>query len=390
MHNIPTLILTQAVMLYLSSRLRESLLYLKEHMDEKLPMLDLFSGIGGFSYAFKSIFHTIAYCEIDPNCRNVIKHNINLGRIPQAPIFEDVRSLDPNDLSHSPAMITAGFPCQDVSAANTNSLGIEGARSALIGDVFRLIDSIPTLRYVFLENSPRIMGLGGEDIVERLSDRGFLVAWITRSAADVGAPHLRMRWFCLAFRDLKMPPSKLFKTSWTNEPCPRVIPAQSGTHKTAYRLRCEMLGNAVVPLCVQTAYNDVVDVVTKHIPQTTNLRVHDKLLYLLSHKGLLLFPVKGSSPGGGKLLKLEDGQKCFQLNRWGTPTVSVQYLYRTLTARASRMLVSQIYYERDTQKYMRKSTKGLLAPNEADKLWNINPQFIEWLMGFPPDWTKWT
>lgn len=310
---------------------------------------------------------------------------MKIGHIDRAPIFYDVRELRPEHLPISPIMVTAGFPCQDVSSANTNSLGIDGARSGLISEVFRLIDSVPTIRYVFLENSPRIMGLGGEKIVERLSDRGFFVAWVIRSAADVGAVHLRKRWFCLAFRDLQMPHCKLLKTSWDSEPCPRVVPMHNEIRTSECRLRCEMLGNAIVPLCAQAAYNSIVDVVRNRTPNR-ELGLHEKPMYLITHRGLFIFPLE-NSPRQEKTLQMSDGLHTFRVKRWGTPTVSVQHLYRVLTARAKKMLVSQIYYEKGTQDYMYRFHQTSLPKNKVDKAWIINPQFIEWLMGFPLDWT---
>ena len=53
-----------------------------------LRVLDLFSGIGGFSLGLERTggFQTVAFCEIDPFCRKVLRKHW-----PDVPIFEDVR-----------------------------------------------------------------------------------------------------------------------------------------------------------------------------------------------------------------------------------------------------------------------------------------------------------
>lgn len=56
--------------------------------------LSLFSGIGGLDLALKPWVRTVAYCEVDPNCRRVLAERMQHGRLDTAPIFEDVRDLN--------------------------------------------------------------------------------------------------------------------------------------------------------------------------------------------------------------------------------------------------------------------------------------------------------
>ncbi len=58
-----------------------------------LPVLDVFSGIGGFSLALKGVGHTVAYCECLPSARAVLMHNMSVGRLDEAPIYHDVQTM---------------------------------------------------------------------------------------------------------------------------------------------------------------------------------------------------------------------------------------------------------------------------------------------------------
>src|SRR3954464_4679956 len=91
-------------------------------------LLDLFSGIGGFSLGLERTggFKTIAFCEIEPFCRKVLaKH------WPEVPIYHDVRGLTAKRLAADGIGVDAicgGFPCQDISVAGKGA-GMAGERS---------------------------------------------------------------------------------------------------------------------------------------------------------------------------------------------------------------------------------------------------------------------
>lgn len=168
-----------------------------QHRNGVIYGLDLFSGIGGLSAALSPWVIPVAYCESDRFAQAVLLSRMRKGDLPIAPIWEDVTNLEakwfPRD---SIDIVYGGFPCQDISCAG-NGAGLAGERSGLFFEILRLADEIkPTL--LFIENVPAIRTRGADVVGEALANRGFDSRWMVVSAAEVGAPHLRNRWFLLA------------------------------------------------------------------------------------------------------------------------------------------------------------------------------------------------
>lgn len=163
---------------------------------ERLNGLDLFSGIGGLTLSLAPWVWPIAYCENEPYAQAVLLSRMRSGSLPTAPIWDDVCTLQKEVIKTRVEIIYGGFPCQDISVAG-NGTGLEGKRSGLVSEIFRLVDELsPT--FVFLENVPAIRTRGAERVVKELASRGYDCRWDVVSAAEVGAPHLRKRWFLLA------------------------------------------------------------------------------------------------------------------------------------------------------------------------------------------------
>jgi site-specific DNA-cytosine methylase len=104
----------------------------------KLRVLDLFSGIGGFSLGLERTggFETVAFCEIEPYPRAVLaKH------WPSVPCYDDVCTLTADTLRRNGIavdVICGGFPCTDLSAAGQQA-GLCGTRSGLVWEYLRLV-----------------------------------------------------------------------------------------------------------------------------------------------------------------------------------------------------------------------------------------------------------
>lgn len=161
--------------------------------------LDLFSGIGGISLALEEWVRPVIYCESDPYCQGVLLSRMRSGNLSRAPIWDDVRTLKAELLPGDIGIIYGGFPCQDISVAGTGR-GLEGERSGLFFEIARLAKEIKPA-FIFLENVPAIRTRGGEAVGKELAALGYDCRWDVISAAEIGAPHLRKRWFLLAYAE---------------------------------------------------------------------------------------------------------------------------------------------------------------------------------------------
>lgn len=161
--------------------------------------VDLFSGIGGITLALAPWVRPVAYCEIDEYACGVLLSRMANGELPHAPIWDDVATLQAHHLGGlNIDIITGGFPCQDISVAGSGR-GLDGERSGLYREVFRLVGELRP-RYVFLENVPGIRTKGLSTVIGDLAGLRYDARWTTLSAAQVGAPHKRDRWWLLARR----------------------------------------------------------------------------------------------------------------------------------------------------------------------------------------------
>lgn len=185
--------------------------------------LDLFSGYGGISYALKEYVTPIAYCEIEPYAQGILLSRMEKGEIFSSPIWDDVRTFPARGFKGLVDIIYGGFPCQDISVAG-HGVGIKGKRSGLFAEIIRLAKEIePT--FLFLENVPAIRTRGLDTIIEEFTAIGYDIRWTMLSAAYVGAPHKRQRWFLLASNtkriELWNQPRRRFRAKRKSETFPR-------------------------------------------------------------------------------------------------------------------------------------------------------------------------
>ena len=155
-----------------------------------MKSIDLFTGIGGLGMHLPVT--PIVYCEKDPFCRRILKKRMR-DCLHDAPIHDDVTTLAPPQAD----IVVAGFPCQDISVTGKKQ-GLKGKRSVLFYEVVRVAREA-NAEYIFLENVMHIRYIPlWHEVMRELHRSGYRATWTIIGAAHVGAPHRRLRWFCLA------------------------------------------------------------------------------------------------------------------------------------------------------------------------------------------------
>lgn len=187
----------------------------------------LFSGAGGLDMAVKTLWpqaDVVAFSEIDPHAAAVFQHHH-----PDARPLGDITKVDFTQLEQVD-VLTAGFPCTDLSTAGHQAGLTEGTRSGLWYEVAEAIEALrPSV--VLLENVSEICtadggthavrhpdrwDLEGRDgtavpvralgaVLRSLADLRFDAEWGVLTAADVGACHRRSRWFAVAWPAVRHP-----------------------------------------------------------------------------------------------------------------------------------------------------------------------------------------
>ena len=238
-------------------------------------MLDLFSGIGGFSLAasWTGRIETVAFCEIEPYCQKVLKKHW-----PDVPIHDDIRTLRGEDVG-TVDIVCGGFPCQDVSCANPKGKGLHGEMSGLWSEFSRIICEIRP-QYAVVENVPRLLKFGFNQVIGDLAQIGYDAEWQCIPAAAFGAPHLRERVWIVAYPCGKpeLQAHTVFSTvrsQWEtrDNACWSLGQPVPGTywavHKSPFpgvddgisdRLVRVALGNAIVPQVVYPIFQAIVDI----------------------------------------------------------------------------------------------------------------------------------
>ena len=229
-----------------------------------LNVLDLFSGIGGFSLGLERTggFKTVAFCEIEEFPRKVLaKH------WPDVPIYHDIRELTGEKLRQDGIVanaIAAGFPCQDISyqgAIHTGRPGLDGDRSGLWSEVERLVREIRP-EIVVVENVSALLDGWLGDILCQMAALGYDCQWDCIPASSVGAPHRRDRVWIVA-HDPRQRKQGIGEIALSRQPAFSWVknvrgaatwPKRSNLYKSelcrsrnGISQRLDAIGNAVVP-----------------------------------------------------------------------------------------------------------------------------------------------
>ena len=163
----------------------------------RLRAIDLFSGVGGLSLGLSPWFETVVYCEANADCRDVLRARMRDGCLDEAPILDDVRGFSFDGQADA---VVAGFPCTGVSSIGRRN-GLDNEGTGLWTCVEEVVGRhAPDV--VVLENVAAILCANMRPLLDRVSgfllQRGYSVRYCVLAANEVGAPHIRKRFFLLA------------------------------------------------------------------------------------------------------------------------------------------------------------------------------------------------
>lgn len=410
---------------------------MKTSRTSTIATLDVFSGIGGMSYTLRNIAHPVAYCEIDPVSRDVIRNNIRHGNLHDAPIVPDVHELNAHALSsivHKrnirsdrntyPSLVLAGFPCVGFSSAGKRR-GFLHTETALFFELLRVIDDLSRAAFpplLLLENVPQVLNNGMHIIVTELGKkRQYTLAWTTLSASDLGAPHLRKRWYCFAIpkqrhaivedtlhclQTLQEEHNNAHLITWDHNEPDRVTSARSQRDRQLLQQRIKQLGNAIVPIAMYHATRFLVRAVIDDTEWFLRKKQKVSASFKYPSTGLYKNRICAAQPSNViedfskkdyKLVllprafdhlrqrlvlphhkKSELIENPMHKSHWSTPTKTdgMSGTSAFLTYRSSKKLKTQVRFEKHTP--------------HSKRHWPMSAEFVEWLMGYPLGWTDCT
>jgi site-specific DNA-cytosine methylase len=375
-----------------------------------LKSIDLFTGTGALTLALKGVAEPMLYCDVDASSRALIAHKQTTGDLPVAPIHDDIRSLKPPRAD----MVIGGFPCVGFSPRGKRE-HFGNHQSSLFYEMMRIVEESGA-HAVFMENVPGVVA-EIDAIKDTLGGMGFSMRWTVVGADDVGAPHVRKRWFCIAYKptsallalEIDVAGETYTPFDWSASAAPpRTRRLATREDVRASDARWALLGNGVVPDAVRLGFFRLFtagrvrqledgnvsfvredQVASSSVPSSRNAKRCDiphvdtsGQQTLLSSEPIIvpstwnacivldpsaLPPPDKPSPNQSTATL----QCILNLNRWSTPRHGMTRPCRVLTDRSSRDLPTQIVFEATTE----------------NRSHAVNADFCDWVMGLRPGYT---
>jgi DNA (cytosine-5)-methyltransferase 1 len=217
--------------------------------------LALFAGVGGGLLASSLLGHDVV-CAVERNehCIEVLVQRQNERTLSPFPIWDDICTFDGRPWRGTVDLVSGGFPCQAFSSA---ARGRNLAEKDLWGEMRRVIGEVQP-KCVFAENvSERAILQASEDLL----GMGYNSKYIKLSASDVGADHVRQRYWLLAYTDYycELCRTEYAKVAGVQELRNRVWDADPGELRVfdglANRMdRLKAAGNGQVPIVAASAW----------------------------------------------------------------------------------------------------------------------------------------
>ena len=219
----------------------------------KLKVLDLFSGIGGFSLGLERAgFETVAFCEENVHATKILNKHW-----PDIPVHKDVRTLDARKYRGAVDVVCGGFPCQPHSFSGEREAS-EDSRD-LWPEYFRII-SEGKFKWVIGEN---VLGILSSEngrffgrVLRGLASIGYDAEWFNLPGGAIGAEHIRPRIWLVAYPNKAQRKrgciSKRIQKEYTDTSYPRWGKDKPGVDRVSngvpYQMdRLARIGNAVIP-----------------------------------------------------------------------------------------------------------------------------------------------
>ena len=216
--------------------------------------LALFAGAGGGILGSKLLgWRTVCAVEWEPYPASVLCARQNDGILPPFPIWDDIQTFDGRPWRGIVDVVSGGFPCQAYSSATAG----KNTADDLWIEMRRIVADVAP-RYVFAENVSRV---AIDQAANDCEEMGYKTKAIPLSARDLGADHIRKRFWLLAYSDNKSKFSckvnaemeflqELVKNIWKDYP--ESLRVADGVAARVDRLKA--IGNGQVPLCAATAW----------------------------------------------------------------------------------------------------------------------------------------
>jgi len=342
-----------------------------------MKALELFAGVGGITHGLRGYVDPIAFVEYEKDAAEFLATR---GK----PVHGDVREFDATEYKGVVDIVTAGWPCTGFSTGGKGG-GFEHEASGLFVEVVRIVRECDP-RFVFLENSHVLSQVPNLSVVVgELHALGYDCRWYSCYSNDVnvGAPHQRYRWFCLAFKrgvDVSIPIARVPGFDWSSTP-----PRTQETENTRVNKRLlKLMGNSVVPSQVRYSFEAMLVMRETGVPVASG-DAHARCGYAkdgvmfrvvadqrkIRPVGILLepkeIPAKHRVPDARNILTT-----AVRRPFWNTPVLVHSVSPRgnkVLTKRSSMSLPTQVSFYED-----------------GDIQSVLSGKFSAWLMGYEPEY----
>lgn len=364
-----------------------------------------------------------------------------------APIFNDIKELTleklkkllPESSTLDIDLVTGGFPCQDLSVAGPHA-GLGACRSGLLYELIRIIEDVNP-KYILLENVSQVVNDESYmNIILKINTMGYSIAWGMFSAAEQNFPHYRKRWFLYGHRRGIASHGSILQQLDEGK---RISVCGTGKNKNIgefpstfiektsndirFSHRYMMIGNSLVPDVARNAFRELMTKVLSAESKSPGI------IFYTSIDSFLMRRKKKTKYQGGLLCSAPrcgdaeiSGQTFFDFDwrkdiktppspDWETIVVtppeppedsgdSTRVHDVVRKPYTCQTLLTPVRSERVTHSnYLTRRTKGHLFTQllfcsltppplrsqalSKPRLAGVNPNFLEYIMGYPPGWT---